>query len=158
MAQGLLVILDGIINRISRNRAKGRRTYIFIDEMYLLFKYEYSSQFLFELWKRIRKYNAAAIGITQNVGDVLQSHHAAAMFSNSEIITLLAQSPIDLGKLAEILSISDTQASYLENPAPGCGLLKVGGTFLPFTNEFPKDTRLYRLMTTKPGEVLPDVV
>lgn len=56
MPVGMLVILDSILNRISKNREKGKRTYIFIDEIYLLFKYQYTSEFIYKLWKRIRKY------------------------------------------------------------------------------------------------------
>jgi type IV secretory pathway VirB4 component len=57
-AIGMLVILDNIINRITANRLKGRETFIYIDEIYLLFMHEYSAQFLFKLWKRVRKYGA----------------------------------------------------------------------------------------------------
>lgn len=45
-AIGMLVILDSIINRITTNRMKGKQTFIFIDEIYLLFMHEYSAQFL----------------------------------------------------------------------------------------------------------------
>ena len=38
------------------------------------------------------------------------------------------------------------------NADPGCGLIKYGGSLVPFVNRFPKDTRLYQLMTTRPGE------
>ena len=55
---GMLVVLDSILNRITQNRAKGRNTFIFIDEIYLLFQHEYSANFLFTLWKRVRKYGA----------------------------------------------------------------------------------------------------
>ena len=68
MPIGMLVVLDSILNRITQNRAKGRNTFIFIDEIYLLFQHEYSANFLFTLWKRVRKYGAYATGITQNVG------------------------------------------------------------------------------------------
>ena len=34
----------------------------------------------------------------------------------------------------------------------GHGLLKVGSSLVPFENDFPKDTQLYKLMTSKPGE------
>ena len=54
----MLVILDSIFNRITANRQKGRNTYIYIDEIYLLFQYEYSANFLFALWKRVRKYRS----------------------------------------------------------------------------------------------------
>ena len=69
---GMLVVLDSILNRITSNRSKGKNTYIFIDEIYLLFQYEYSANFLFTLWKRVRKYGAFCTGITQNVEDLLQ--------------------------------------------------------------------------------------
>ena len=34
----------------------------------------------------------------------------------------------------------------------GCGLIKYGSALVPFVNRFPKNTKLYELMTTKPGE------
>ena len=52
---GMLVVLDSILNRITKNRASGRNTFIFIDEIYLLFQHEYSANFLCTLWKRVRK-------------------------------------------------------------------------------------------------------
>ena len=82
----MLVVLDSILNRITQNRAKGKNTFIFIDEIYLLFQHEYSANFLFTLWKRVRKYGAYATGITQNVEDLLQSHTARTMLANSEFI------------------------------------------------------------------------
>ena len=53
----MLVTLDAIYNRVIRNWKIGKRTWIFMDEIYLLFRYEYSANFLYKLWKRIRKYN-----------------------------------------------------------------------------------------------------
>lgn len=82
-----------ILNRITQNRAKGKNTFIFIDEIYLLFQHEYSANFLFTLWKRVRKYGAYASGITQNVDDLLQSHTARTMLANSEFI-IIASLPI----------------------------------------------------------------
>ena len=73
MPIGMLVVLDSILNRITQNRAKGKKTFIFIDEIYLLFQHEYSANFLFTLWKRVRKYGAYASGITQNVDDLCRA-------------------------------------------------------------------------------------
>ena len=42
--------------------------------------------------------------------------------------------------------------SYITNADAGCGLIKYGSALVPFINRFPKDTQLYKLMTTKPGE------
>ena len=149
---GMLVVLDSILNRITANRAKGRNTYIFIDEIYLLFQYEYSANFLFTLWKRVRKYGAYATGITQNVDDLLQSHTARTMLANSEFIVMLNQASTDRLELAKLLNISDLQMSYITNSGVGEGLIKVGSSLVPFKNKFPKNTELYKLMTTKPGE------
>ena len=149
---GMLVVLDSILNRITENRAKGRNTFIFIDEIYLLFQHEYSANFLFTLWKRVRKYGAYCTGITQNVDDLLQSHTARTMLANSEFIVMLNQASTDRLELAKLLNISDLQMSYITNSGVGEGLIKVGSSLVPFKNKFPKNTELYKLMTTKPGE------
>ena len=149
---GMLVVLDSILNRITANRTKGKNTYIFIDEIYLLFQYEYSANFLFTLWKRVRKYGAFCTGITQNVEDLLQSHTARTMLANSEFIIMLNQASTDRIELAKLLNISDLQMSYITNVGAGEGLIKVGSSLVPFINKFPKHTELYKLMTTKPGE------
>ncbi|MDO5571835.1 MAG: ATP-binding protein [Bacteroidales bacterium] len=149
---GMLVVLDSILNRITMNRAKGRNTFIFIDEIYLLFQHEYSANFLFTLWKRVRKYGAYATGITQNVDDLLQSHTARTMLANSEFIVMLNQASTDRLELAKLLNISELQMSYITNVGAGEGLLKVGSSLVPFVNKFPTNTKLYKLMTTKFGE------
>lgn len=149
---GMLVVLDSILNRITSNRAKNKNTYIFIDEIYLLFQYEYSANFLFTLWKRVRKYGAFATGITQNVEDLLQSHTARTMLANSEFIIMLNQASTDRIELAKLLNISDPQMSFITNVGAGEGLIKVGSSIVPFVNHFPKNTKLYKLFTTKPGE------
>lgn len=152
MPIGMLVVLDSILNRVTQNRAKGKPTFIFIDEIYLLFQHEYSANFLFTLWKRVRKYGAYATGITQNVEDLLQSHTARTMLANSKFIIMLNQAPTDRLELAKLLNISDDQMSYITNAEAGHGLIKVGSSLVPFANKFPKNTKLYNLMTTKPGE------
>ena len=149
---GMLVVLDSIFNRITMNRSKGRNTYVFIDEIYLLFQHEYSANFLFTLWKRVRKYGTYCTGITQNVDDLLQSHTARTMLANSEFIVMLNQASTDRLELAKLLNISDLQMNYITNVDVGQGLIKIGGNLVPFINKFPKNTKLYKLMTTKPGE------
>ena len=111
--------------------------------------HEYSAQFLFKLWKRVRKYGAFITGITQNVEDLLQSHTARTMLANSELVVMLNQAATDREKLAELMGISELQMSYITNAEAGHGLVKIGGALVPFVNHLPKDTELYRLMTTK---------
>lgn len=153
MPIGMLVILDSIINRISKNRKSGKTTYIFIDEIYLLFKYEYTSQFIEKLWRRIRKYGGCATGITQNVEELLNNEKARIMLANSELIVMLNQATTDREKLAELLHISEMESNFITNANTGEGLIKVRNSRIPFKNTFPKNTELYKLMTTKPKEV-----
>mgnify|MGYP001156427974 FL=1 len=148
---GMLVVLDSVFNRIIRNRQMGRNTWVYIDEIYLLFQHEYSANFLFTLWKRVRKYGACCTGLTQNVDDLLQSHTARTMLANSEFLVMLNQAATDRAELARLLNISDNQLSYITNVDFGRGLIKCGSAIVPFMDVFPKN-RLYKLMTTKLSE------
>ena len=149
---GLLVITDALINRVSENYRKGKRTHIFIDEIHVLFENEYSATFFNSAWRQFRKRNAYPTAITQNVEYLLSSVEASTMLSNSEFIVMLNQASSDRKRLAQLLNISDEQMSYITNSEAGCGLIKYGSSLVPFINRFPKNTRLYKLMTTKPGE------
>ena len=124
-----------------------------MDEMHIFFANELSSQFFSESWKQFRKDGALATGITQNVEDCLKSVTARTMLANSEYLVMLNQAPTDRAELAKLLNISDTQLSYITNVGFGKGLLKCGSSIVPFVDNFPKDTKLYRLMSTKPGEI-----
>ena len=150
---GMLVMLDSVFNRIIRNRKLGKNTWVYIDEIYLLFQHEYSANFLFTLWKRVRKYGACCTGLTQNVDDLLQSHTARTMLANSEFLVMLNQAATDRAELANLLNISDNQLSYITNVDSGRGLIKCGSAIVPFMNSFPKN-RLYQLMTTRPSETM----
>ena len=150
---GMLIVLDAIWNRITFNRDKGKRTWLYMDEIYLLFANEYSANFLFELYKRARKWGAIPTGITQNVEDLLKSELARRMLANSDFILMLNQAPTDRVELAKLLNISATQLSYVTNSDPGQGLLFSGNSIIPFIDKFPQHTQLYRLMTTKVEEV-----
>ena len=149
---GLLVITDAMINRVSENYKKGKRTHIFIDEIHVLFENEYSATFFNSAWRQFRKRNAYPTAITQNVEYLLSSVDASTMLSNSEFIVMLNQAATDRKELAKLLNISDEQLSYITNADAGCGLIRYGSSLVPFVNKFPTNTNLYKLMTTKPGE------
>ena len=75
------------------------------------------------------------------------------MLANSEFIVMLNQAPTDQIELAKLLNISNEQIKYITNVDAGKGLIKIGSALIPFENKFPKDTELYRLMTTKMNEL-----
>ena len=149
---GLLVITDAMLNRVTDNWKKGIRTHVFIDEFHVVFENEYSASFFNSAWRQFRKRDGYPTGITQNVEYLLDSVMASTMLSNSEFIVMLNQASQDRQKLAKLLNISDEQMSYITNVDAGCGLIKYGSSLVPFINQFPKDTKLYQLMTTKPTD------
>ena len=149
---GLLVITDTMLNRVTLNWKKGKRTHVFIDEFHVVFENEFSAAFFNSAWRQFRKRNAYPTAITQNVEYLLDSVQASTMLSNSEFIVMLNQAASDRERLANLLNISNEQMSYITNADAGCGLIKYGSALVPFVNRFPKDTKLYQLMTTRPGE------
>ena len=148
----LVVTLEAIQNRVMENRRKGKYTWVFLDEVYLYFKYHYSGEFLYRAWKRFRKYAGIMTAATQNVEECLKSETARLMLANSEFLLLFNQAATDRAELSKLLHISDTQMGYITNAEPGHGLLRIGGALVPFANTIPKDSELYRLMSTTPGE------
>ena len=149
---GMLIVLDQVWNRITTNRERGVRTWLYIDEMQLLFTNEYSENYFFELWSRARKWGAIPTGITQNVETLLLSDLARRMLSNSDFIMMLNQAKSDRTQLVRLFDISEEQEKYVVNSPEGYGLMVFGDTTLPFYDHFPKDTQLYKMMSTKPGE------
>ncbi len=151
--QSMLLILDYIWNRLSRNRDLGRATYIYFDEAHLLFSDEYCLDYLKTLWKRARKYGGVLTGITQNVEDLLKDEKSRSMLSNSEFLALLKQNFTDAAKLQDILHLTDSEIKYVKDTPAGHGMLVLGGKDkIPFYDEFPKDTELYGMMSTNFSE------
>lgn len=148
----LVVTLDAIQNRVMENRKRGKYTWVFIDEVYLYFKYHYSGEILYRAWKRFRKYAAALTAASQNVEECLKSETARLMFANSEFLLLFNQAATDRQELAQLLHISDTQMGYVTGVEAGHGLLRMGSAVVPFANTIPRDSQLYKLMSTTPGE------
>lgn len=150
---GMMIVMENLWDRIVQNRNKGIRTYIYMDEIYLLFSNEETANFLFELYKRARKWGGVPTGITQNVEDLLRSPTARTMLANSEFIYMLNQSATDREQLARLLKIPDTQMQYVIGAPAGSGLMYFGSNgCIPFKDDFPVNTELYKLMTTKFGE------
>ena len=149
---GMLVIQDQVWNRVTVNRAAGKTTRYYVDEFHLLLKGELASWSV-EIWKRLRKWGGIPTGITQNSKDLLASPEISNILENSDFIYMLNQAAGDRKILAKQLNISPHQLSYVTHSGEGEGLLFYGNVILPFVDRFPKDTELYRIMTTKPNEI-----
>ena len=149
---GMLIVQDQVWNRVTVNRELHKSTRYYIDEMHLLLKEEQTAAYTVEIWKRFRKWGGIPTGITQNIKDLLASREIENVFENSDYIYMLNQASGDRQILAQKLNISPHQLSYVTHSGEGEGLLFYGSTILPFVDRFPKDTQLYKIITTKPQE------
>lgn len=147
-ALGMLIMLDNIINRISINYESKKFTWLFMDEMHVLLKYNQSAAFLENIFKTARKWDVIPTGITQNLSDIMNSEHGRKMLGNAEYIRLLRQKSNDRSEIAELLEISDNQIEYLNNPSVGSGLIVWGDSIVPFKTDIPKESRLMSLWGT----------
>jgi len=150
---GMLIVQDQVWGRVTKNRGEGKTTRYYMDEFHLLLREEQTAAYSVEIWKRFRKWGGIPTGITQNVKDLLSSREVENIFDNSDFIYMLNQAPGDRAILAKQLNISDHQLSHVTQSGEGEGLLFFGDVILPFEDHFPKDTELYRIMTTKLSEV-----
>lgn len=148
----MLILQDQVWNRVSLNRDLNNKTFYYIDEFHLLLRDEQTAKYSVEMWKRFRKWGGVPTGITQNVKDLLSSPEIENIFDNSDFIYMLNQAAGDRDILQEKLHISDEQIKFVTNAGQGKGLIKYGGTILPFEDKFPTDTLMYSLITTKPEE------
>ena len=150
---GMLIVQDQVWGRVTANRSSGKSTRYYMDEMHLLLKEEQTAAYSVEIWKRFRKWGGIPTGLTQNVKDLLSSREVENIFENSDMIIRLNQAAGDRQILAKQLNISPHQLSYVTHSGEGEGLLFFGNVILPFVDRFPTDLELYRIMTTKLGEV-----
>ena len=150
---GMLVVQDQVWGRVTANRYGGKTTRFYCDEFHLLLREEQTAAYSVEIWKRFRKWGGIPTGITQNVKDLLSSYEVQNIFENSDFVYMLNQAAGDRQILAKQLNISPHQLSYVTHSGEGEGLLFFGNVILPFVDRFPQDLELYRIMTTKLGEV-----
>lgn len=146
---GMLVVLEQIWAQVAKNRAAGKRTWVYVDEFHLYFTNDYAASYFQMMWKRLRKWGGFPTGITQNIEELLISDRARLMLANSAVLALLDQTPTDAEALQNLFGFSDRQREKYSNVPPGRGLLKFGTDIVPFDARMPTDNPLYQLFSTK---------
>lgn len=149
---GMMVVLDQIWNRVVRNRASGRRTWLWVDEFHMLFSNPFAAASFLRMYKRARKWGLSVTGITQNIEELLLNNDARLMLANSDFLLLMNQQPTDADTLCDLLGLSGEQREYFTGVEPGQGMVKSGTAFIPFNGRIPTSSDLYRLFSTKFGE------
>lgn len=145
---GMMVVIDQVWNRVIRNRAKGRRTWLYIDEFHRFFGNQYSAGQFKDIYKRARKYGLGVTGITQNIEELLLDDDARLMLSNSDFLMLLSQNGSDADELCSLLKLSEEQRQFFTGVLPGQGLMKIGDAYVPFDGRIPSGGILYELYST----------
>ncbi|MBR3043981.1 MAG: DUF87 domain-containing protein [Oscillospiraceae bacterium] len=153
-AVGLQVILEFIWQRVITNKAKGIRTWVWIDEFSSMFadregQEMQAGKFFMKVYSRIRKHGGVATAITQNIGDLLLSPQAVSMMGNAEFTVLLQQKSDNLAKLVKIFELSPSQEAFLKTGEIGTGLLICGRKVIPFDKTIPQHGRIYEMISTK---------
>lgn len=149
----MLVMLENIKQRIIRNFKENRATWLYVDEFHVLLGKPYSRDYFISLWAQVRKLGGLCTGITQNIVTVLKDPVTSTLVSNSEYTMLLRQSAPDAALLGKALeNISEAQIKYTTNAEPGTGLIRFGGTILPFDNRIAKDNPVYDVYNTNMHE------
>ena len=152
----LKVCMNDIWNKMMENKRKNKWTWFYIDEFHLLLKNPSTASFLTTVWKRARKWQGVPTGITQDVGDLLNSSAAVPIINNSSFVYMLNQAMINREILAKILHLTENDMEFITNVDPGSGIIYTGKQSIPFTDKFPKNTKLYQVMSTKPKDAEDD--
>lgn len=151
MHQGLwavMPVVEAIQQKIIENGEEGRSTWLYVDEVHVLLRSPFSTDYLQQMRKKVRKQGGLCTGITQNIIDVLRSETATTMLSNSAFVLLLNQSNKNIEKITEALEISPEQLNYVIDSPSGTGLLRFGKNIVPFDNTVEKGSELYNLYNT----------
>ena len=152
---GMQVCLNDIWSRTIQNKRRGVRTWIYIDELYVLTKSESCAKFLMYIYKQIRKFGGAPTGITQNVEDLLTNRESRGIINNCSFIMLLNQSQEDRQEIGAMLHISDAQLNYIKNADSGQGLIYSGKAIIPFTNRYQnRNSTLYKTISTNVSDMV----
>lgn len=146
---GMMVVLDNVWNRVVANRAKGKRTWLWIDEFHRFFGNPYAAKQFLDIYKRGRKYGLGVTGITQNIEELLSNKEARLMLSNSDFLLMMNQSATDAEQLGSLLKLSDEQRAFFTEVNAGQGLAKIGNSYVPMDGRIETSSRMYRLFTTK---------
>jgi len=150
---GMLIVQDAVWNRVSLNRERKISTRYYCDEFHLLLREEQTAEYSVEIWKRFRKWGGIPTGLTQNVGDFLQSAKIEGILGNSDFVYLLNQSVNDREIIMDKFNLSEKQMEKVTNSDQGCGLILFNDAVIPFIDKYPTDTKSFKIMNTKPEEV-----
>ena len=146
---GLYIVLNDIWNKMIENHKKGLNTWIYIDEFKLLLQLESSAMFVTQFWLRARKWHGVPTAILQNTDDLLKNTTIKGIINNTYFLVLMSMQKQQAASMMEFINLEESQLEYLEpGQEKGEGLIYTGNVVIPFSNEYPKDGKLFKLFDT----------
>ena len=135
----MLLVLKWLDNEIIKNRdyntlnKANRKIIVAIDEAHVFIdeKYPIALDFMYQLAKRIRKYNGMQIVITQNIKDFVGSpdiaRKSSAIINVSQYSLIFSLSPNDISDLITLYEkagqINDSESDNIVNLPRGCAFI-----------------------------------
>jgi len=144
---------DFVTRAVGNNFRDGVATWCYFDEFHILLRDPFTASYFVTVWKMLRKQGCVPSALTQNVKDLMASREVENILENTDFMVLLSQAQGDRAILAKQLGISEHQLSYITQSNSGEGLLFYGNVTIPFVDRFPRDTEIYRLLTTRPEDI-----
>lgn len=146
---GMFLVLNFVWNKA---RFETRKRMVIIDEAWILMRFKDSSDFLYALAKRARKYFLGLTIITQDVEDFITSQQGRTIVNNSAMMLLLRQSPAAVDKLTEVFKLTDGEKLILRQAKVGQGIFFAGANHVAI--EVIASYEEEKLITTNPEELL----
>lgn len=150
---GMHICLNDILNKMYENRKNDIYTFMYIDEFSSLLKSPSSLSFISQIWKRCRKNFGVPTGIMQNTEDVLANREARTLINTTSFIRMVSMQKSDRLNLQTLLGLSNEQLAHIDNNRPGHGLIYTGKTILPFENDIPESSEIYKMIRTDGKEI-----
>jgi hypothetical protein len=158
MEMAMKVCLTSVWNDVIKNREEnekyhtGRSVWVYLDEFHHFFKTESSADTIMAYFKRVRKYGGIMTGITQDVSDLWKTEQGQAMYNNTGFYVFMNQSALGRKQIQDVHNISDALIDYINDKPVGTGLIYNNSVMIPFDYSIPKDTDMYKIMSTNPHD------
>ena len=128
----LFTITEFYWDKIQENR--GRKKILYLDEVWrLIHKNHETADFVFKIFKTIRKFGGAATAVTQDINDFFSLDNGTfgkGILSNASIKCVFQIEENDLHKLREVMNLSEAELYQILNEERGTCLMHAGRNHL----------------------------
>ena len=145
----MLMVLEHVWNKVTQNRLNGKQTWLYINNIELLFANEATEQFVRHVFVKSRKNACVVTGISKDVEVLLDSQSARSIMANSNYAYILKQTSVNAQRLTEIYGIPQENIDYMISSFAGRGLVWLGAKseHIPCDCNILKGSECYQTIT-----------